>query len=337
MNASLRTLLIATFAIALSGCASAPVSSHDDQGLVRKGDSVARELYEGEPEVVFATEFPVASAEDALVRAEAALAQGNLDLALYMYVRCYDLAPDNTYALRRIAAIHEKRNNADMAGRAYLTLLHSHPDDTAALQSLGLLYLRGGKQEEALPLLERAVNADSTLWRAHNGIGIIQDMLGNNSEAISAFDAALEIKPDSVSILNNRGYSHYLAGNYREAVIDLTAAAGAGSEQAWRNLGLVLARQKQYEKAVQTITRVADPAVAYNDVGYVAMRLGDHEAAAVYFEEAIRLSPRYFEAAHKNLEALRGQGMSAENGTGELPISISGVVSPESYGGLVRD
>jgi Flp pilus assembly protein TadD len=224
-----------------------------------------------------------------------------------------------------------------MASRAYLTLLHSNPDDAIGLQSLGLLYLRIGKHEEALQLLERAVTADATLWRAHNGIGIIQDRLGNNSEAVSAFDAALEIKPDSVSILNNRGYSHYLAGNYREAAIDLTAAASAGSEQAWRNLGLVLARQKQYEKAVQTITRVADPAVAYNDVGYVAMRLGDHEAAAFYFEEAIRLSPRYFEAAHKNLEALREQGAAAADGPGVSPISISGVVSPEAYGGLVHD
>lgn len=336
MNNSLRSLLIATFAIAMTGCASVPVSSDYDQARLPKAESAARDLYAGEPEVVFATEFPVASAEDALARAEAALAQGNLDLALYMYVRCYDLSPDNTYALRRIAAIHEKRNNAEMAGRAYRTLLHSDPDDAAALQSLGLLYLRVGKQEEALALLERAVTADSTLWRAYNGIGVIQDMLGNNSDAVSAFDAALEIKPDSASILNNRGYSHYLAGNYRAAAVDLTAAAGAGSEQAWRNLGLVLARQKQYEKAVQTISRVADPAVAYNDVGYVAMRLGDHEAAAVYFEEAIRLSPRYFEAAHKNLEALRGQG-TTDNESGQSPISISGVVSPESYGGLVRD
>jgi len=337
MNTRMRSLLIATFAIAMSGCASVPVSSDIDQARTSKGESVARELYDGAPEVVFATEFPVVSAEDALARAEAAFAQGNLDLALYMYVRCYDLAPDNTYALRRIAAIHEKRNNPEMASRAYRAMLHSNPEDAAALQALGLLYVRVGKQEEALPLLERAVAADSTLWRAHNGIGVIQDMRGNNSEAVAAFDAALEIKPDSASILNNRGYSHYLAGNYREAAIDLTAAAGAGSEQAWRNLGLVLARQKQYAKAVQTITRVGDPAIAYNDVGYIAMRLGDHETAAVYFEEAIRLSPRYFDAAHKNLEALRGQGTTAENGTGESPISISGVVSPESYGGLVRD
>lgn len=337
MDASLRALLIAAFAIVISGCASIPVSSDSDQERAADGKPAARELYDGEPEVVFATEFPVASAEEALERAEVALARGNVDLALYMYVRCYDMAPDNIYALRRIAAIHEKRNNPEMASRAYRAMLHSNPDDAAALQSLGLLYLRVGKKEDALPLLERAVAADSTLWRAHNGIGIIQDMLGNNSAAISAFDAALEVEIYNAAILNNRGYSHYLAGNYKAAAIDLTAAASAGSEQAWRNLGLVLARQKQYEKALQTIMRVSDPAVAHNDVGYIAMRLGDREAAAVYFEEAIRLSPRYFEAAHKNLEALKEQGAVAESGSAQSPISISGVVSPDLLGGFVRD
>jgi hypothetical protein len=50
---------------------------------------------------------------------------------------------------------------------------------------------------------------------------------------------------------------------------------------------------------------VQDLPKAYNDVGYVAMLGGRLDDAETFFEEAMRLSPRYYELAGMNAQRLR--------------------------------
>ena len=298
-------------AMLLSGCASMGGASTASSSADGDGSS-ASNLYEGEPEVVFATEFPVDSAEEAIVRADRALLEGDMDLALYMYVRAYDLDKDNVHALARIGQIHESRGNDRLATMAFTSVLQVDPDHVVALQSLGLIYLHEKRHDEAQALLERAISQDPKLWRAQNGIGIISDMAGRHAKAIRAYDAALAANPGDASLLNNRGYSLYLDGRYQAASEDFLAAAAQGAERAWLNLGLVRARQKRYPEAVQLMARNVDVEVAYNDVGYIAMRQGDFAVAERYFHKAIGLSPRYFEAAQRNLMELEDRTVSEE-------------------------
>ena len=270
-------------------------------------------LYEGKPDVVFATEFPVESAEDAIARADRALREGDMDLSLYMYVRAYDLDKDNVHALTRIGQIHESRGNDRLATIAFTSVLQHDPDHVGALQSLGLIYLQAKRHDEAQDLLERAISQDPLLWRAQNGIGVLADMAGEHAKAIEAYDAALAANPGDASLLNNRGYSLYLDGQYQAASKDLLEAAAQGAERAWLNLGLVRARQKRYPEAVQMMSRNVADEVAYNDVGYIAMRQGDFEVAERYFHKAIGLSPRYFEAAQRNLMELEDRSATADS------------------------
>ena len=137
-------------------------------------------------------------------------------------------------------------------------------------------------------------------------------MRGEHARAIKAYDAALAANPGSGLLLNNRGYSLYLDGQYEAASRDFLEAAANGAERAWLNLGLVRARQKQYSVAMQMMARNVSIEVAYNDVGYIAMRQGDLAIAEKYFHKAIGLSPRYFEAAQRNLTELRDQIVTEE-------------------------
>lgn len=309
----------------VSGCAGMPDTTNSEPSA----DAVEAvdDLYDGEPEVVFATEFPVASVEEALRRAEAALSEGNTDLALYLYVRAYDLDSESIHALLRIAGIHRARGNTMLETRALTRALQVDPANPGALQSLGLIYLQAKRPDEARQLLERAVAREPSLWRAQNGLGVLADMRDDHLAAVEAYDRALAARPGDASLLNNRGYSYYLAGDYLSAARDFSAAAGQGMERAYLNLGLVQARQSQYAEAVQTMSRVVAAEVAYNDVGYIAMRQGDVALAETYFQKAIRLSPRYFDAAEKNLARLRQSAADAAAGPVAL-ISEDG--QPES-------
>jgi Tfp pilus assembly protein PilF len=262
-------------------------------------------LYEGKPDVVFATEFPVASAEDAVARGEHAYREGDVDLALYMFVRAYDLEKDNVHALTRIGEIHESRGNTRLATGAYRAALRADESNARVLQELGLIYLHAKQLDEANMLLERAVAANPSSWRAHNGLAIIADLRGDHEKAIQSYNAALAVMPNDASLLNNRGYSLYLAGSYPEAANDFMASAKQGEEKAWLNLGLVRARQQKYSEAVRVMSRSVDIEDAYNDVGYIAMRQGDYDVAENFFKKAIEQSPRYFEAAQRNLSELQ--------------------------------
>jgi Tfp pilus assembly protein PilF len=304
MNRLIVTFALLSCAALFTGCAT--TAAQDESTTQSPADTEAPDdLYDGEPEVVFATEFPVGSVEEALARAEQALSNGDQDLALYMYVRAYDLDKDNVYALMRIGSIHEARGSAPMAARAYITVLRVEPTHGGALQALGLIYLQSKRQEEARSLLEKAIESDASLWKAHNGLGVIADLQGDHAAAEAAYDAALQARPGDALLLNNRGYSLYLQSRYDDAERDFRAAAAQGVEKAWLNLGLVFARQGHYADAVHAMGRAAAKEVAYNDVGYIAMRQGDYSIAEQYFEKAIRISPRYFEEARRNLDRVQ--------------------------------
>jgi tetratricopeptide (TPR) repeat protein len=306
------TVCLILCAALMSGCASMQGSN---SAASNSSDSDSSGFYDGEPEVVFATEFPVESVEEAITRADSALTSGNMDLALYMYVRAYDLEKDNLHALMRIGGIHESRGNFDLAERVFTTVLRIDPKQMEALQSLGLIYLQDKRLDEAQIFLERAIAENPDLWRAQDSIGIIADIRGEHDKAIAAFDAALAVNPSAASVLNNRGYSLYLDGQYPEATRDFIAAAKMGVDRAWLNLGLVLARQERYSEAVHTMTRVVAAEIAYNDVGYIALRQGDIGIAETYFRKAIQIAPRYFEAAQRNL-TLIGDGILGDQSVG---------------------
>jgi tetratricopeptide (TPR) repeat protein len=315
------TVCLILCALVTSGCASMSTNGEAEDDFSKNQANESSGLYEGEPEVVFATEFPVDSAEEAVGRADHALGQGDMDLALYMYVRAYDMDKENLHALMRIGGIHESRGNNELAKRAFTAVLHVDPTHPKALQSLGLIYLQAKRHDEALALLEQAVAADPALWRAQNGIGVVADIRGDHDKAISAYDAALATNPKASSVLNNRGYSYYLEGQYQQAARDFVAAADMGLERAWLNLGLVQARQKKYSMAVHTMTRLVASEVAYNDVGYIAMRQGDLGVAQRYFRKAIQTSPRYFEAAQRNLTLLGADSVGDKSA--ELAVANS--------------
>jgi Flp pilus assembly protein TadD len=263
--------------------------------------------YDGAPTTIFATEFPVASAAEARQRAAEASTAGDADLALYMYTQAVELDDQDSESLYQIGAIHAQRGNTPMASHAYGRAIQIDPLHAPALQGLGLIYLDVRRPQAAEEMLRRAVEVDSSLWRAHNALGVLADTRSEYAVAIEHYDQALAVSPNAASVLNNRGYSKYLSDEWDAAEQDFVAAATADPkyERAWRNLGLLYARQRKYGFALRTLSRVMERHVASNDIGYIAMIGGDFSAAETLFTEAVRLSPRYYQTAEENLEELR--------------------------------
>lgn len=269
-------------------------------------DGNAGELSGDDLDLLFATEFPVASKNEAIMKATQAYRDGEPDKALFYLIRALKFDFTDTNVLTQIGNLHVRQGNSKLAGRAYQFALGQEPQHAAAHEGLGMLYFKAGNDKMAREHLEAALASEPNLWRAHNALGVIDDREDNFASAQRHYDAALEIQPLADSILINRGYSKYLMKDYRAAALDFfTVTERSDNEKAWRNLGMVYAKQGWYEDALETFLHIGEERDAYNETGVIAMENGDDEEAFHYLSEAVRLSPTYFAQAEKNLAQLR--------------------------------
>jgi len=281
----------------LTGCASAPVMENDK--------NTGAKLSDGSADVLFATEFPIESAADAVKRADHAMQEGNVEKALFFYVSALDYYPESVKLLANIGEIQYQRHDYAKAKQAFLQVISIEPTHSASLEGLGLVYMADGMNEQAIKELQAALASDDQLWRAHNALGVYADKSNNFAAALDHYDAALSINPDAAHVLNNRGYSRFLAGDFPAATEDLYEAANnQGFPSAWANLAMVYANQGWYDNAISTYQNIMSEAHAYNNTGKIALKNGDFPQATRYLNEAIRRSPTYFPDAQQNLARL---------------------------------
>jgi len=292
--------LIVIGAICLQGCATT--------SPVEASDAALSELSAENLDLLFATEFPVASKEEAMIKAKLAYREGDFDKAQLYLVRALKFDIGDTDLLAQIGNLHVQQNNSKLAARAFHLALEQEPQHPASLEGLGLLYFKAGNDDKAREYLELAIASAPNLWRSYNALGVIADRQDNFDLAQFYYDAALEIQPLADIVLVNRGYSKFLNEDYEGAARDFyDVTERSNNSKAWRNLALVYATQGWYEDALEAFLRVEDERDAYNATGAIAMENGDVDEAYHYLSEAVRLSPTYFAQAEKNLAQLRKQ------------------------------
>ncbi|WP_295441734.1 tetratricopeptide repeat protein [uncultured Thiodictyon sp.] len=293
--AALALGLAAGLAVASAGCVGLP-------SKVATGLGAFSELYDGKSEVAFATQLPVTSAPEAIARGDLAGAGGDLDRALFEYIRALSVDEGNAEALYKIGLIHAGRGNQRLAEMAFRWSLQKAPRNAGALTELGILLLKNRQYAPAKQNLTQAVGLDDRISRAHNALGVIADLDHDYSNAQYHYQKALDSGPRTPSVFNNLGYSRYLSGQWDGAIAAYRQALLSDPNYvlAWRNLSLVYTRQGRYTEAVEALSKVQDLPKSYNDVGYVAMVEGKLDDAQRLFAEAKRLSPDFYTLADTN-------------------------------------
>jgi Tfp pilus assembly protein PilF len=288
-----------TLSLTLTGCSALPQKTGS-------ASSVYDALYDGKSNVAYATELPVSSAAEAIQLGDAAFRDADLDKALFNYIRALKTDDGNPEALYKIGVVHAVRGNTRLAEAAYRWALRGKPNHAGALSGLGIILMKQRQYDEAAAKLNAAIRAEPRLPDAHNALGILADMERDYARAQDHYERSLAIVKKSPEVINNLGYSRYLSGNETGAIAAFQDALriDPSYQRAWRNLGLVYAKNGQYDKALDALSKVQDLPKAYNDVGYVAMLGGRLNDAEVFFDEAMRLSPQYYELAGKNAQRL---------------------------------
>ncbi|MEJ1297173.1 MAG: tetratricopeptide repeat protein [Candidatus Sedimenticola sp. (ex Thyasira tokunagai)] len=244
---------------------------------------------------------------NAITRAEEAINQGKTTAAIFHYSTALQKSPENGTALRGLGNIYLGKNQPEIAGRYFHEGVRLDANDAASQEGLGLAMLRQLQYLQAEEHLKLAVQLDKTLWRAWNGLGVAADFKSEHADAVAYYHQALKIVPGAPGIINNHGYSLLMEKKYPESEQQFRRGLQiAPDHQRLRNnLGITLAWQRRYDDGIKEIEHILPAAAALNNVGYIAMQLGDYELAAGYFEQALKVSPTYYLPAAKNLRRLQ--------------------------------
>jgi tetratricopeptide (TPR) repeat protein len=100
---------------------------------------------------------------------------------------------------------HEGRQQFNEAEKIYLSLVRGGPLILQANLKLAELYMRTGRRELALPLVQNAADQNSDKAEIHNYIGALFHRLGHPDRAKSSFEKALSISPKFVEARYNLG------------------------------------------------------------------------------------------------------------------------------------
>jgi type IV pilus biogenesis/stability protein PilW len=146
----------------------------------------------------------------------------------------------------------------DLAGafKELKTVEEMKPDIPEALAALGYCYREMGDVDRAVSYFQKTLALDPRNWSARNLYGIILFQQGKYEEALSQFQAAIEIYPiNSLSLANsltNIGAVHFTRGDPEKAREYFEKAIEANPQyaKAHFNLGLVKVRQGKFAEAV---------------------------------------------------------------------------------------
>ena len=195
--------------------------------------------------------------------------------SLYNLAQAY-LRTGDTAAAREQMALFEKR-------KAVLTPLHElrgalqrtqgATERSQLLGNIGRYYLKGGDYEKAVSEYQKALGMDPQSVAAYNGIGVAYTMLERYEDAVAAQQKALELQPDFAKAHAGLGLVYLRQHKTALALTHYLQAVALEPQflEAHQKIAIILLNQERYAEATDaylTITRLKpDDAEAYHNLG----------------------------------------------------------------------
>jgi len=205
-------------------------------------------------------------------------------------------------------------------------VMASLPEDSAPWTATEWLDLAAVQMERKAydavgTALARAAAADSTLYQVPFQQGVLALRTGQPQAAITHFERAAALAPDSAPVQLNLGLAHYQAGQMPQATAALRAAVARdpGSATAHVMLAQTLAAAGENAEAEREYRAVLasqpDNAQALRGLGFCRLRAADYHGAVKAYTDATGAEPN-------SADGWAGLG-SAQLGLGNLDAAES--------------
>jgi Tfp pilus assembly protein PilF len=248
---------------------------------------------------------PAASLGDAVQAMQA----GRLEQARLMLDTAIKSGAQGEEVDRLLAELAFKSGDWANAHARYEQLAALHPGETLTLERAGIAAFQLGKYARAAAALKAATALPAAGWRAWNARAAAADMAQDWADADMAYGRAMDLGPDHAELLNNRGWSLMLRGQWAEAVPLFERAYGLApkSRRIADNLELARAAVAEDLPRRRSGERNAEWAARLNDAGVLAASRGDRQRAIAAFAQAIEAKTAWFERAANNLAIVEGR------------------------------
>lgn len=170
------------------------------------------------------------------------------------------------------------------------------PDSPRVRTAAGLLKETAGQYEQALEDYRSVQDHEPRNVEALRRIAGVHDKLHMPSQAIEAYQKAIELDPDYYGAYHGLGVLYYYHGNYPEAArqFQKSIERAPGLFDEYTNLGAALdelGQDTEAEKALLTSLKLRETSRALNSMGAIrAYQKKDVEAIA-YYKRAVALNP----------------------------------------------
>lgn len=209
--------------------------------------------------------------------------------------------------------------NLDAAEKAYETILAAVPENPDALHFLGVLRYQQEASDEALRLIQTAINIRPGDAQQHNNLGKVLEGLDRLDDAEEHFHKAVEFDPGYAEAHANLGLVLLRNNSFTEAMDSFEEALKFAPDMplANKHLGALRLKQSQPGAAEQYLRtylkQVPDDAQAISNLGYALQKQGQLKEAEQVFLQAVEIAAESPELRHnlRTVLSLEGQGEKA--------------------------
>jgi protein O-GlcNAc transferase len=176
--------------------------------------------------------------------------------------------------------------------------------------ALAVRHHQAGKIEDAIAAYRAVIDLKPDCVEAYCNMGMACWSAGRTDEAIAALNRAIELRPDFAGVHNNLGSALLSKGMLNESVSAFERAIQLKPDlaEAHINLATALIAQHRLDEAIASCRRgIAlrpDIAEAYNNLGIAQKETGRLDEAIESFGRAVQIKPDYFEAHSNRLLAM---------------------------------
>lgn len=211
--------------------------------------------------------------------------------------KCIKLSPRSSVAFNILGVVLDEQNKTEDALAAFQTSIKLAPAFVSPKNNLGRLLAKQGKFPEALKQFEAILAVDAKHEQARFNAASIYEETENFTKAAQYFDVLRRNNPQDARLAISFLTAALKAGMKTEAneLINALESAGGANPQILFTLGVILAQNLEYERALGLFKKVNDlqPGtfeVLYN-LGLSYDNLKRPDDAILYLAQAADLQP----------------------------------------------
>jgi putative PEP-CTERM system TPR-repeat lipoprotein len=211
-------------------------------------------------------------------------------------------APDHLPSNLLMGAVLRSKGSYVQAEQHLRKFLESNPGHPYASKLLASTLLNSGSPEQALAILAPLLDSQQQDLETMTLAGELYLRLRQYAKSADYFERASKLAPQTPMLHAALAMSHMGMGDNERAVTELEQAAGMDAKSSRVATLLVLSqvRNKQYDKALETVRRLEAQApqnpMVQNLKGGVLLIKNDATAARASFERALAIDPLFLPA-----------------------------------------